>query len=177
MRMRPGLDLLSCPEPRFPPSEIAPRAPAGHLPEERQTGHVLAYGRGKVAPAGRVGRGSEDHLMTGQPLQLSRKPPGMGEREQLVRRAKLLAWLGEGWPGLGAAIAGCAWVVGGVHRARRFRGRLAHRVASRDHPPLAVRRRARLIGECGAERPEAHRLKLLSHSGLRRIRGCAESTL
>src|ERR687893_2367540 len=113
MRMRPGLDLLSCPEPRFPPSEIAPRAPAGHLPEERQTGHVLAYGRGKVAPAGRVGRGSEDHLMTGQPLQLSRKPPGIGEREQLVRRAKLLAWLGVGWHGVEAAIAVGAGVVAG----------------------------------------------------------------
>jgi hypothetical protein len=51
--------------------------------------------------------------MTGQPLQLSRKPPGIGEREQLVRRAKLLAWLGVGWHGVEAAIAVGAGVVAG----------------------------------------------------------------
>jgi hypothetical protein len=43
--------------------------------------------------------------LSDQLLQLSRKPPGIGERERLVRRAKLLAWLGVGWHGLEAAIA------------------------------------------------------------------------
>jgi len=51
--------------------------------------------------------------VSGQPLQLSRKPPGTGERERLVRRARLLAWLGVGWHGLEAAIAVGAGVVAG----------------------------------------------------------------
>ena len=51
--------------------------------------------------------------MSGQPLQLSRKPSGVGERERLVRRAKLLAWLGVGWHGVEAAIAVGAGVVAG----------------------------------------------------------------
>jgi hypothetical protein len=51
--------------------------------------------------------------LSGQLLQLSRKPPGIGERERLVRRAKLLAWLGVGWHGLEAAIAVGAGVVAG----------------------------------------------------------------
>jgi hypothetical protein len=41
--------------------------------------------------------------VSGQPLQMSRKLPGIGERERLVRRAKLLAWLGVGWHGVEAA--------------------------------------------------------------------------
>jgi divalent metal cation (Fe/Co/Zn/Cd) transporter len=48
-----------------------------------------------------------------QPLQLSRKPPGTGERERLVRQAKLLAWLGVGWHGVEAAIAVGAGLVAG----------------------------------------------------------------
>ena len=51
--------------------------------------------------------------MSIQPLQLSRKPPGTGERERLVRRAKLLAWLGIGWHGVEAAIAIGAGLVAG----------------------------------------------------------------
>ena len=43
--------------------------------------------------------------MSGQPIQLSRKPAGTGERQRLVRRAKFLAWLGIGWHGVEAAIA------------------------------------------------------------------------
>lgn len=43
--------------------------------------------------------------MNSRPLQLSRKPTGTGERERLVRRAKVLAWLGVGWHGVEAAIA------------------------------------------------------------------------
>jgi hypothetical protein len=54
--------------------------------------------------------GGEGDLVSGQPLRLSRKPTGVGERERLVRRAK-----------------------------RRFRGRLAHRIVGGDHTPLAVR--------------------------------------
>jgi divalent metal cation (Fe/Co/Zn/Cd) transporter len=48
-----------------------------------------------------------------QPLQLSRKPPGTGERERLVKRAKVLAWLGVGWHGVEAAIAVGAGLVAG----------------------------------------------------------------
>lgn len=43
--------------------------------------------------------------MSSQPIQLTRKPRGAAERERLVRRAKLLAWLGIGWHGVEAAIA------------------------------------------------------------------------
>jgi divalent metal cation (Fe/Co/Zn/Cd) transporter len=48
-----------------------------------------------------------------QQLQLSRKMPGTGERERLVRRAKFLAWLGVGWHGVEAAIAVGAGLVAG----------------------------------------------------------------
>ena len=51
--------------------------------------------------------------MSSQQLQLSRKPPATGERERLVRRAKLLAWLGVGWHGVEAAIAVGAGLVAG----------------------------------------------------------------
>lgn len=51
--------------------------------------------------------------MSSQPLQLSRRPPGAVERERLVRRAKLLAWLGVGWHGAEAAIAVGAGLVAG----------------------------------------------------------------
>jgi hypothetical protein len=51
--------------------------------------------------------------VSGQQLQLSRKLPGIGAREQLIRRAKLLAWLGVVWHGLEAAIAVGAGVVAG----------------------------------------------------------------
>ena len=57
--------------------------------------------------------GGEGDLVSGQPLRLSRKPSGVGERERLVRRAKLLAWLGVGWHGVEAAIAVGAGVVAG----------------------------------------------------------------
>src|SRR4051794_5346467 len=50
--------------------------------------------------------------MTSQPLQLSPKP-GVGERERLVRRAKMLAWLGVGWHGVEAAVAVGAGVAAG----------------------------------------------------------------
>jgi divalent metal cation (Fe/Co/Zn/Cd) transporter len=43
--------------------------------------------------------------LSSQPIQLTRKPPQPAERENLVRRAKLLAWLGVGWHGIEAAIA------------------------------------------------------------------------
>jgi divalent metal cation (Fe/Co/Zn/Cd) transporter len=36
---------------------------------------------------------------------LTHKPPGSGERAWLVRRAKILAWLGIGWHGVEAAVA------------------------------------------------------------------------
>jgi divalent metal cation (Fe/Co/Zn/Cd) transporter len=50
--------------------------------------------------------------MKSQPLQLSPKP-GVGERERLVRRAKMLAWLGVGWHGVEAAVAVGAGVAAG----------------------------------------------------------------
>ena len=43
--------------------------------------------------------------MSSQPMQIVRKPPKTGEREKLVRRAKLLAWVGVGWHGAEAAVA------------------------------------------------------------------------
>lgn len=43
--------------------------------------------------------------MSSQPIQLTSNPRGTAERERLVRRAKLLAWLGVGWHGVEAAIA------------------------------------------------------------------------
>lgn len=43
--------------------------------------------------------------MSTQPIQLVRKPPKTGERQKLVRRARLLAWLGVGWHGIEAAVA------------------------------------------------------------------------
>lgn len=44
--------------------------------------------------------------MSGQPIQIQgRRPMRSAEREGLVRRAKLLAWLGVGWHGVEAAVA------------------------------------------------------------------------
>ena len=43
--------------------------------------------------------------MSSQQIQLVRKPSRSGERQKLVRRAKLLAWAGVGWHGIEAAIA------------------------------------------------------------------------
>ncbi len=51
--------------------------------------------------------------MSTQPIQLGRKPPQTDERQQLVRRAKLLAWLGVGWHGIEAAIAVGAGLLAG----------------------------------------------------------------
>jgi divalent metal cation (Fe/Co/Zn/Cd) transporter len=50
--------------------------------------------------------------VSGQPLQLSRKQE-VGERQRLVRRAKLLAWLGVGWHGVEAAVAVSAGILAG----------------------------------------------------------------
>ena len=49
--------------------------------------------------------------MSSQPIQLSRKPQQSAEREKLVRRAKLLAWLGVGWHGIEATIAVGAGII------------------------------------------------------------------
>jgi divalent metal cation (Fe/Co/Zn/Cd) transporter len=43
--------------------------------------------------------------VSGHPIQLTHKPPSSGERAWLVRRAKILAWLGIGWHGVEAAVA------------------------------------------------------------------------
>ena len=43
--------------------------------------------------------------MSSQPIQLGREPRGSVERERLVRRARLLAWLGVGWHGIEATVA------------------------------------------------------------------------
>jgi divalent metal cation (Fe/Co/Zn/Cd) transporter len=51
--------------------------------------------------------------MSSQPVQLTRKPSGSDEQVRLVRRAKLLAWLGVGWHGVEAAIAVGAGLVAG----------------------------------------------------------------
>ena len=49
--------------------------------------------------------------MSSQSIQLSRKPQQSAEREKLVRRAKLLAWLGVGWHGIEATIAVGAGII------------------------------------------------------------------
>jgi divalent metal cation (Fe/Co/Zn/Cd) transporter len=52
--------------------------------------------------------------MNSQPIQIgTRKPPKADERDTLVRRAKLLAWVGVGWHGIEAAIAIAAGIVAG----------------------------------------------------------------
>jgi divalent metal cation (Fe/Co/Zn/Cd) transporter len=52
--------------------------------------------------------------LSSQPVQLgTRKPLKAAERAQLVRRAKLLAWLGIGWHGVEAAVAVGAGLVAG----------------------------------------------------------------
>jgi divalent metal cation (Fe/Co/Zn/Cd) transporter len=50
-----------------------------------------------------------------QPIQLTRKPSliQQAERAKLVKRAKLLAWLGVGWHGIEAAIAVGAGILAG----------------------------------------------------------------
>ena len=50
--------------------------------------------------------------MKSQPLQLSRKRE-VGERERLIGRARMLAWLGVGWHGVEAAVAVGAGIVAG----------------------------------------------------------------
>jgi divalent metal cation (Fe/Co/Zn/Cd) transporter len=49
--------------------------------------------------------------LSSQSIQLSRKPRQSAEREKLVRRAKLLAWLGVGWHGIEATIAVGAGII------------------------------------------------------------------
>jgi divalent metal cation (Fe/Co/Zn/Cd) transporter len=52
--------------------------------------------------------------VSSQPIQIgSRKPPKAAERQMLIRRAKLLAWVGIGWHGIEAAIAVAAGIVAG----------------------------------------------------------------
>ncbi len=52
--------------------------------------------------------------MSSQPIQIqTRKSLKADEREKLVRRAKLLAWLGLGWHGIEAAIAVAAGIIAG----------------------------------------------------------------
>jgi divalent metal cation (Fe/Co/Zn/Cd) transporter len=51
--------------------------------------------------------------VSAQPIQLGRKPPKSRERQQLVRRAKMLAWAGIGWHGIEAAVAIGAGIVAG----------------------------------------------------------------
>src|SRR5215210_1449954 len=111
--------------------------------------------------------------MTDRPLQLSRKPTGTGERERLVRRAKLLAWLGVGWHGVEAAIAVGAGIVAGSIALVGFGADSL--VESLAGIILLWRfTAARRFGERGAQSPQAHRAELLPHSGLRRLRGREE---
>jgi divalent metal cation (Fe/Co/Zn/Cd) transporter len=43
--------------------------------------------------------------VSSQPIQLGRKPSRTAERARLVRRARVLAWLGVGWHGIEAVVA------------------------------------------------------------------------
>jgi divalent metal cation (Fe/Co/Zn/Cd) transporter len=51
--------------------------------------------------------------LNSQPIQLIRKPQEAAEREKLVQRAKLLAWLGVGWHGIEATVAVGAGIIAG----------------------------------------------------------------
>ncbi len=53
--------------------------------------------------------------MSSQPVQIGRRKeqPADPGRERLVRQAKLLAWVGVGWHGVGATIAVGAGLVAG----------------------------------------------------------------
>lgn len=52
--------------------------------------------------------------MSSQPIRIgTRKPHKADERERLVRRAKLLAWIGVGWHGVEATVAIGAGLVAG----------------------------------------------------------------
>jgi divalent metal cation (Fe/Co/Zn/Cd) transporter len=51
--------------------------------------------------------------VSAQLVPLSRRPPRASERDRLVKRAKLLAWLGIGWHGVEAVIAVGAGIVAG----------------------------------------------------------------
>jgi divalent metal cation (Fe/Co/Zn/Cd) transporter len=48
-----------------------------------------------------------------QPIQMISKPMKAPERDRLIKRAKLLAWVGVGWHGIEAAIAIGAGIVAG----------------------------------------------------------------
>ena len=95
--------------------------------------------------------------MSSQPIQLVRKPPSTVERERLVRRARLLAWLGVGWHGIEAAIAvGAGLVAGSIALIGFGADSLIESVAgiillwrfatSRVHSEDAERRAQKLIG-------------------------------
>ena len=95
--------------------------------------------------------------MSSQPTQLVRKPPSTAERERLVRRARLLAWLGVGWHGIEAAIAvGAGLVAGSIALIGFGADSLIESVAgiillwrfatSRVHSEDAERRAQKLIG-------------------------------
>jgi divalent metal cation (Fe/Co/Zn/Cd) transporter len=95
--------------------------------------------------------------VSSQPIQLVRKPPSTAERERLVRRARLLAWLGVGWHGIEATIAvGAGLVAGSIALIGFGADSLIESVAgiillwrfatSRVHSEDAERRAQKLIG-------------------------------
>jgi divalent metal cation (Fe/Co/Zn/Cd) transporter len=95
--------------------------------------------------------------VSSQPIQLVRKPPSTVERERLVRRARLLAWLGVGWHGIEATIAvGAGLVAGSIALIGFGADSLIESVAgiillwrfttSRVHSEDAERRAQKLIG-------------------------------
>ncbi len=95
--------------------------------------------------------------MSTQQIQLTRKPSKSIERERLVRRARLLAWLGVGWHGVEAAIAvGAGLAASSIALIGFGADSLIESVAgiillwrfatSRVHSEEAERRAQRLIG-------------------------------
>ena len=73
-------------------------------------------------------------------------------RKSLERRAKMLAWVGNGWHLIEFSIALAAGIAAGLCRAARLRSRQPDRGCRCRRRDLAVQRRTRLIARGGASR-------------------------
>jgi hypothetical protein len=112
--------------------------------------------------------------VSSQPIQLVRKPSRSIERERLVRRAKLLAWLGVSWHGIEAAIAvGAGLAASSIALIGFGADSLIESVAGMILL-LEVRRLACCFGGRRAARPEAYSPEFLRAGYLRRFRGRKE---
>src|SRR2546430_1644457 len=121
MRLCPRLGAGPRREARLPPPTPAQERRPRLLPARRQDGHVRAHRTRPHAPR-RARRRHRQRELRMAPVELPTLPvvqspsataPRTQERERLVRRAKVLAWIGVGWHGIEAAIAVGAGVAAG----------------------------------------------------------------